>query len=213
MGDTLHRVTELAEQAIPQAEMTGITMLVDEQPTTAVFTDPTAPEIDESQYASGRGPCLDAFRTQQVLIIDCTEEDDRWPEFGEAAAEHGILSTMSIPMVAAGRGVGAMNFYARRLDAFGDNEVEVGHKFAEQAAIVLANADAYWTAHTLSENLNEALESRAVIEQAKGVLMAQSGIGSEEAFDLLRRASQRENRKLRDIAVEIVERVGKDRKD
>lgn len=209
--DTLHRVSELAERALPSATMTGITMLVDEKPTTAVFTDPLSPEIDEAQYTSGRGPCLDAFRTQQVLTITCTENEGRWPEFAAVAAKHGILSTMSLPMVAAGRGVGAMNFYARTDNAFGEREVEVGLKFAEQAAIVLANADAYWTAHSLSENLNEAMQSRAVIEQAKGILMAQSGLNADEAFDLLRRASQRENRKLRDVAIDIVERTQRTR--
>lgn len=213
MQDTLHRVSELAEQAVSPAVMIGLTMLVEEKPATAVFTDPLAPEIDEVQYTSGRGPCLDAFRTQEVLVIHCTEHDERWPEFGEVAAKHGILSTMSLPMVAAGRAVGAMNFYARTDDAFGEREVEAGSKFAEQAAIVLANADAYWTAQSLSENLNEAMQSRAVIEQAKGILMAQSGLSADEAFDLLRRASQRENRKLRDVAIDIVERTQRPRSD
>ncbi len=75
------------------------------------------------------------------------------------------------------------------------------------ASVVLANAQAYWSAYELSRQLQQAMESRASIEQAKGILIEQSGVNEDEAFQLLRRASQRENRKLRDIATEVVRRA------
>ncbi len=204
LQETLHRVTALAEEAIPAADMTGITMVVEGRAKTAVFTDDEAPEIDAAQYETGIGPCLDAFRHQEVLTIDDTVKDERWAPFSEAAAAHGVRSTLSLPLVANHEGLGALNFYARTPSAFGDEEISVGSQFATQAAVVLANAQAYWDAHQLSEDLATAMKSRAAIEQAKGILMGAQRCGPDEAFQILVRASQRENRKLRDIADDIV---------
>jgi GAF domain-containing protein len=206
MQQTLTRVVRYAEQAIPAAEMTGITMLVDGRARTAVFTDDSAPEIDSAQYETGIGPCLDAFRHQSVFVVHDLTKDDRWPPFSEAAEAHGIRSTMSIPLVANHEGVGAMNFYSRTPDGFSEIDVDVASQFAVQASVVLANAQAYWDAHQLSENLATAMQSRAVIEQAKGILMGAQRCTADEAFQILVRASQRENRKLRDIAEELVGR-------
>jgi GAF domain-containing protein len=205
--DTLFRVTELAERAVPQSAMTGITMLVEGKPATAVFTNGEAPEIDSAQYKTGEGPCLEAFRSQQVVIIESTESDDRWPDFCVTAIEHGVRSMLSLPLAANGEAVGALNFYALSPAAFGDAEREAATGFATQAAIVLANAQAYWDARNLSEQLSEAMRSRATIEQAKGIIMSQSGVGPDAAFELLVRASQRENRKLRQIAEDLVRRA------
>ena len=99
---------------------------------------------------------------------------------------------------------GAMNLYSTRERAFGPGEVELGRLFAAQAAIVLANAQAYWSARAKSEQLEQALESRAEIEQAKGVIMASTRCTPDQAFDLLVRQSQQQNRKLREIAAEVV---------
>jgi GAF domain-containing protein len=207
LKETLDRVAVLAAEAVPPADFVGMTMLVDGRARTAVFTDETAPEIDAAQYQTGIGPCLDAFRHSEVFTIDDTTKDDRWGPFVEAAAAHGIRSTLSLPLVANHEGLGALNFYARTADVFTDDDVKVGSHFAAQAAILLANSQAYWDAHELSQNLAAAMKSRAVIEQAKGILMAAQRCGSDEAFQILVRASQRENRKLRDIAAEIVARA------
>ena len=202
--DTLHRVAAMAEEAVSGADMTGISLLVEGRPRTAVFTSKKAPEIDSVQYETGKGPCLDSFREQQVLGIPDTIEDERWRPFAEAAAARGIRSTLSLPLVANHQGLGALNFYSRKPRSFSDDDVDVGSRFAAQAAIVLANSQVYWDAVHLSQNLNTAMQSRAVIEQAKGVLMGAQHCDADEAFQLLVRASQRENRKLREIAEEIV---------
>ena len=207
LHDTLTRVAQYAEEAVPPAAMTGITMLVEGRARTAVFTDETAPEIDTVQYETGIGPCLDAFRHKQVFVIHDTTKDDRWGPFNEAAAAHAIRSTLSIPLIANHEGVGALNFYAREPDSFSDDDVDVASQFGAQAAIVLANAQAYWDAHQLSQNLATAMQSRAVIEQAKGILMGVQRCSADEAFEILVRASQRENRKLRDIAHDLVVRA------
>jgi GAF domain-containing protein len=179
-------------------------MIIEGQRRTAVFTDPTAPEVDQAQYDSGEGPCLDAFGQRLTFRIDSTREDGPWPAFRASAAAHGIGSTLSLPMLRESDAVGAMNLYARQERAFGERDEQVGAMFASHAAIVLANANAYWDARDLSSRLGEAMKSRAVIEQAKGILMANQRCAENEAFELLVRASQRENVKLRDVARRIV---------
>jgi GAF domain-containing protein len=206
LRDTLQQVSELACEAVG-ADMVGITMLVEGRARTAVFTDDAAPEIDAAQYETGVGPCLDAFRYQQVFRIDDMDKDEQWPPFSEAAAARGINSSMSLPLVARHEGIGALNVYSRASAAFSDEDVAVGLQFATHAAIVLANAQAYWDAHQLGQDMAEAMKSRATIEQAKGILMAAQRCGPDDAFNVLVRASQRENRKLRDMAAEIVTRT------
>jgi GAF domain-containing protein len=201
---TLVRVCELTTEAVPHADLVGITMMVEGRERTAVFTDETAPEIDQAQYDSGEGPCLDAYRQQQAFVIDSTRRSGPWPAFRAAAAAHGIGSTLSLPLGLGEQRLGALNLYAHREDAFDDTDRDVGSPFAAQAAIVLANAQAYWDARALGERLGEAMQSRAVIEQAKGMLMAAQHCDEDAAFELLIRASQRENIKLRDLATRIV---------
>ena len=211
IGDTLLRVSQITQEAMPAAELAGISLLGDNgKPTTAIFTDMDAPEIDAGQYESGRGPCLDAWRQQRVIRIDEMDKaSGDYREFARTAQAHGVKSTLSLPLHAANRGVGALNLYARVDHGFSEDDEAIGADLAAVAAIVLANASDYWEALKLSEQLTEAMRSRAVIEQAKGMLMAQSpNLDADGAFDLLRRASQRENVKLRDIALRIVERKG-----
>ena len=205
MGDTLRRVIELVVVAMPPATYAGISMLVDDKVTTSVFSDPEVPEIDQAQYSAGTGPCLDAYRDGEVHRIASTERDDRWPEFCRTAVEHGIRSTLSLPLRVGDDSVGALNLYSTLEDGFSKEDQANGETFALQAAVVLANAQAYWDARTLGEHLAEAMQSRATIEQAKGILMAQSNVGPDAAFEMLRSASQRENRRLRDVAQALVD--------
>ena len=208
LADTLTGVSKLAESVVTPAAMVGITLMVDGRPSTAIFTDGEAPEIDTSQYETGVGPCLDAFRNGKRYRIDDTAEEDRWPSFARTALEHGVRSTLSLPLSTGGAAAfGAMNFYSCDAAAFTDDVEDTAAVFAGAAATALANAQAYWDAHQLSEDLQAAIKTRAVIEQAKGILMSQSHIGEDEAFTLLIHASQRENRKLRDIAAELVQRA------
>lgn len=201
---TLTRVAQLTVDAMDNGDFVGITMIVDGRPQTAVYTDPLSPALDETQYETGDGPCLDAFRLLSIQRIESTSEPGPWPAFRRAAAGSGVGSTLSLPMAIHSTGVGALNVYAKKHHAFGPADEESGSLFAAQAAIVLANAQIYWDARTLGEDLGEAMKSRAVIEQAKGILMAAQKCAETEAFALLVRASQRENVKLRDIATRIV---------
>jgi GAF domain-containing protein len=139
-----------------------------------------------------------------VYRIESTATDARWPEFSRAAGAKGIKSTLSLPLMVEDEPVGALNLYSREEASFGDDEEQIGMAFASQAAVAMANAQAYWEAKEVADQLGEAMRSRAVIEQAKGILMAAQGCSPDQAFDLLVKASQRSNRKLREIAQDIV---------
>ena len=203
LSDTLHRVAELSMSALPQVTHVGITLLVDGRPDTAIFTHPEVPEIDQAQYRTGIGPCLDAFRHGHPYVIDSTLEAGDWQAFRDSAARHGVMSSMSVPLIVHAGPIGALNMYSETERAFLDDDVEIGGAFASQAAFVLANAQAYWDARTLSENMAQAMQSRATIEQAKGIIMSTSGCTPDQAMDLLVQQSQHQNVKLRDIAREI----------
>jgi GAF domain-containing protein len=211
MHDTLERVSELARDSVAAVDFVGLTMLVDGRPATAVFTDPGSPEIDQAQYRTGRGPCVESFRTGEIRMTPATRAETRWPEFADACLQHGILSTLSVPLANGDARFGAMNLYASREDAFDDVAIASSRTFAAQASVVLANAAAYWDARTLSEHLQESIESRAIIEQAKGIIMGSMRCTADEAFGHLVRQSQHTNRKVREVAQGIVNDIARHR--
>ena len=206
LDDTLLKVAELARR-YADADLASITMLVEGRPTTAVYTHEDAPRIDASQYETGSGPCLDAYRHQVVYRIDDTATERRWPSFTRDAAAHGVISSLSIPINAREEGLGALNLYARRRAAFDEDSAQRLARFSTHAGVVLSNARTHRASVTRGENLTRALDSRATIDIATGILMAGGGRSPDDAFQMLVSASQRENRKLRDIAAEIVERT------
>jgi GAF domain-containing protein len=211
VGDTLHRLAEISVGAVAPAAFLGMSMLAEDgHPTTAVFTDPASPEIDQAQYQEGKGPCLDAWRQgTNVRLDDVEDARDRYPAFSAACRERGIRSTLSLAMVVGESSIGAMNLYAREPAGFSDDHEELCGHLARVSGTVLANVSAYWTAFDLAEGLDRAMRTRAVIEQAKGVLMARPPYpDADRAFDMLRSASQRENVKLNAIAQRIIEGKG-----
>lgn len=208
LPDTLERVAYLVEDVVSTAKLTGITLIGDDgRPTTAARTDAETQEIDSAQYEADEGPCLHAFRTRRVVHVRSIRNDARWRNFRSSALEHGVHSSLSIPLEVDDSAIGALNLYGSAENGFSADDERNATLFAAQASIALQNAQAYWGAYQEALNLGEAMKSRALIEQAKGILIGETGVSAEEAFDMLRRASQRENRKLRDIASEIVERA------
>jgi GAF domain-containing protein len=204
MGDTLTRVAELTTEAVPPAVYVGITLLIEDRIGTYVFTHPEVPEIDRAQYDTGDGPCVDAYRTGEVMVIASTLATDRWTEFARCAAAHGVRSTLSLPLIAGSSTIGALNLYAEVEQAFGPADTEAAQRFAGQAAFLLANAQAYWDARMLNEGLEAAMVHRATIEQAKGLIMAATRCDPDQAFRRLVAQSQHENVKVRDLAARLV---------
>ena len=206
LNQALDQLAHLACLAVPGCTMVGITLFDGSTHTTAIHTHDEPPVIDQAQYDADRGPCLDAMRHGRVEHMADTAADDRWPEFAAAARAVGVQSTLSLPMLVGDRVVGGFNMYGLQPDAFTGDSAKTAAEFAAQAGLAVGSALAFWQQHELVHHLEEALKSRPVIEQAKGMIMAREGVDADEAFDILRRASQRQNRKLRDVAVEIVER-------
>jgi GAF domain-containing protein len=158
-------------------------------------------DLDQLQYLHG-GPCVEAVRTGSEVQVSIP--DGRYPEFEEAVLAREIKLVHSVPLTAAGTSWGALNLYSREVSAPRPSESDGLRELAERAAVVLANAVSWSRLQSTNERLTRILESRGIIGQAQGILMAREGIGSDQAFDILRRASQRMNRKLRDIAAEVV---------
>lgn len=198
---TLSRVCALAVEHIAGCDHAGISLVEGRQRiVTHGATDGVSTEVDRLQYATGQGPCLDAIRDHAVLISPDLSLDTRWPDFARAAvAATGVRSMMSFRLFAARDTMGALNLYSRRPAAFvaAGPAAEVGSVFAAHAAVALSGARAV-------ANLKVALESRETISVAVGVLMCRQGVGRQAGFDILRRASQRENVKVRDLAARII---------
>ena len=207
LDSVLSKIVAMTKKVIAGADEVSVTLVRKGRAETAAHTGELAMQADERQYGLGNGPCLDAGRGGETLLIADMRTDDRWPKYAPQAVRAGVLSSLSIPLPIQEDLVGALNVYARVPDAFDDAAVEAGKAFAAYAAIAIANADALASTSELADHLRFAMESRAAIEQAKGILMAREGISPDKAFEMLVRASQRENRKLRDLAVELVERA------
>jgi hypothetical protein len=204
MGDALTKVCQAALDAVEPATRAGISMTVNGRIGTYVFSHPEVQAIDQPQYDTGDGPCLDAFRTGQTTAIRSTLDPGPYPDFRRVAADHGLLSVLSTPLDAGSETVVALNLYAPVVDAFDERMAVNARILARHAAYLLLNHQAYWDARTLSENLKQAMESRAEIEQAKGIIMAAVGCSADEAFKRLREQSQHQNVKVRDLATELV---------
>jgi GAF domain-containing protein len=168
------------------------------------WTDLVAERLDTYQYDNDSGPCVDAIRTGELIGISSLALDNRWPRFAEEAAKEGLQSSYSVPLKVDSRTVGALNLYSLG-GRFLDRDEAISRQFAYQAAVTLANAQAYQQAQDLVDNLRVALESRDVIGQAKGIIMERERCTADRAFEILRTLSQARNVKLRDLAQRVVE--------
>ncbi|TFV58494.1 UNVERIFIED_ORG: ANTAR domain-containing protein [Bacillus sp. AZ43] len=206
LTEVLTEITRIAAQGIPGAESTSITLLRGDKAFTAAHFGEMALAADELQYEKGYGPCMDAGRGGVLLRVDDMRTEQRWPEYVANVQATGVLSSLSVPLPYQGSSIGALNVYSSEPAAFASPEsLEAGLQVAEVVAVAVANADAHAQLGEQARNMRLAMDSRAVIEQAKGVLMAQRHVDADQAFEILREASQRYNRKLRDIALGIVE--------
>ncbi len=201
----LDEVTRLTAQALPDCDGASLTMLEDGNPAVGASSNDWARELDHLQFEEREGPCLDASRTGQVFRVRDLSSDNRWPFFGPRAAEAGARSVVSFPMASEGKAIGALNAYSKRADAFPSEVVALGELIAAQASMATLVASSYFRHRSLGDQLRQALQSRAVIEQAKGILMAARRCTEQQAFDALVQLSQTSNRKLRDVAQALVD--------
>jgi GAF domain-containing protein len=147
---------------------------------------------------------VDAGRAGQVFLVDDMRSDQRWPEYAQSVAAHGVLSSLSVPLPFQGATIGALNTYASRPQAFSHHDVDLAEEVAAWLAVAVGNAEAAARTSDDLTQLRIVMMSRSFIEQAKGILMERHKITEDEAFTMLTHASQRTNTKLRDVAAELV---------
>jgi GAF domain-containing protein len=204
LGAVLERVAELAKQTIAGADEVSVTLMDNDKARSVAFTGDLAVDLDERQYEKGYGPCLDAAQTGTTISIEDTAHSDTYSDFGKACQRRGVTRTLSLGMPIPQRSVGALNVYGRHGTPFDADTIALGQTFASYAAVALSNAALFNSARELAEQMQQALTSRAVIEQAKGIIMATEKCSPAEAFTRLTKRSQNSNRKLRVIAEEVV---------
>ncbi len=204
----LQRVAEAAQHLVPELDEVSVTLVERDQPHTAVFTGELASYLDERQYELGASPCADAALSGGTIIVATADPlASAYPHFAQIAAGHGITQTLSVGLPAPQRTVGALNMYSSAAHAFTPESVGLAEAFAGYAGVAVANAALYQSAAQEARHMHQALKTRARIEQARGILMANHRCSADEAFLLLIRASQLQNRTLHDVAVELVEQT------
>lgn len=186
------------------ADGCGVTLQRRQRPLTVVSTEGVADKLDEKQYSQDDGPCLQALRTGRVVHVPDMLEESRWGHYPGFAADLGIRSSLSLPIPVRAHTAGALNFYAADPDAFAENDRHTLAMFAAQAGGGIALAQRLADAEDFTRDLQTALASRSVIDQAIGSVMQQYKCTEQEAFDLLRRLSQQANLKLRDVCTRLL---------
>lgn len=196
----LHRMSKLAVDTIEPAQHCGITIVAGGKVSTPASTDDVPVLVDQIQYDTGQGPCLDAIRHHETFTSpDITRETQRWPDFAaRAARETPVRSVMSFRLFTSERTYGALNMYSQRVDAFGPTDDRAGSAFAAHAAVALSGT-------SLVDSLRRALDTRDTIATAKGMIMVTSQVDADAAFEMLKQASMRENVKLSAVAQRIVD--------
>lgn len=199
----LQQLTELALELIPGSAAAGVVAATD---STWIYTGfPAAiAEAHRQQMRSGTGPLVEAIRFGEARRIDDAGQEQRWPPACEAMTDLGLSSSLILPLRTDRRPRGALAVYGREPEAFAGAGHDVALLFAAQGGVAVRNATAYRNCRQLVTNLHAALESRAVIEQAKGILVAEHGCDPEVAFKELSRMSQHTNRKVHDISADLV---------
>jgi hypothetical protein len=202
----LNMILEAAVEALGFDAATVTARQGDDMATVAA-TDQRLIALDDAQYETGEGPCLAVLEPHEPISLnDAAALEDRWEYFSRTAAHLGVHSTLSLHLPVDSADVAAsLNLYSKQRLELGGEQVAAAAPFAEQLAAAILSVDAYRSTAKLAREMAEAMRSRAVIEQAKGMLMSEHRINADEAFQRLTQLSQRSNRKLREVAQRLVD--------
>lgn len=208
--ELLSAVAAFAAHALPRVDGVSVSLLqprdehlrIQARTATAQFVS----EIDDVQYGElHEGPCISSMQTGRATVSGSLGSDSRWPRLGGRVARMSVHSALSLPLTVGDQVIGSINAYAHTRDAFGEHAVELGTQFAPPAAVSVYNAQLLATARERTDNLRRALSSRAVIDQAIGIIRSRSGADADEAFERLKHLSQTTNVKLVVVAERLVE--------
>jgi GAF domain-containing protein len=203
----LELVTSLAATTTPGTLGAAVTVVDEHGKRSKAASNAAAERADALQYEFDEGPCLTAWRTQEVVRIDDTTTDGRWPRWNEAASQLGVRSVLSTPLLMREESIGAMKVYCERPHNYGPHDEHVMRLLAAQAAILLANSQSLQEARRLSRQLTEALASRDAVAQATGVLMARGAASAQDAFATLAAAARRTGAPVLEVARALVAAV------
>lgn len=194
----LDAVVRLAVESLDSCEHAGISRITQRRITSPASSGEVPRVIDRIQEETGEGPCLDAIRSEQLFETGDLQAETRWPRFSKRAHEEtGVCSILAVRLFAGDDTMGALNVYSSQRDAFDDTDIALAAVFAAHAALAVSSV-------RREVGLEEKARSRDLIGQAKGMIMARSSVDEDQAFDMLRHASQRMNVKVKDIAEQIV---------
>jgi GAF domain-containing protein len=207
LDTVMDTVAGLMKRTVPGAAEVSVTIVERGQAKTVAFTGQLAKDLDERQYERGYGPCLACVEGNQPIVINDMVRDARWRHWALDATERGAGSSLSIPVPVQREVMAALNIYSTEQHAFDPDSIELATTFGAYAGVALANMHLYQAQGQVAEQLQKAMQSRAAIEQAKGILMGQRRCTAEDAFDLLIKISQDTNRKLRDVAQVLVDQA------
>jgi GAF domain-containing protein len=203
----LGRVTDLAVRAVDGADEASVTVLGHEEAHTAAATGSLARRLDESQYRLGYGPCVEAAAENTTVSATDLATDIRWSQWTAHALAAGVRSSLSVGLCVDDKLIGALNFYARSARAFDDTAIRLARIFAEDTAIALAGLRLYDATRTVADRLQSMSHRRAVIEQAKGIIMSHRRCTAEQAFTVLLQAARESGCRVRDAAALLVDSI------
>ena len=196
---TLQRMVDITPEFFDSCDYVGISLVERDRILTPAASTQKLRELDELQYELGEGPCRESIRSHATIIIEDLHTDPRWPKWGHVMSEQlGIRSSLSFRLFTRPDDTwGALNVYSCTPSSFTEQDVLHGQVIAAMSAVVLARS-------INDEHLARALETRTVIGQATGMVMERYGLDAQTAFNVLRRLSSQDNRKLRDLAQQVV---------
>lgn len=203
--DALRRLTSLGAALVPGGTAAAVTIAMPKGALIFAASDRRLDKLHRLQFDSGEGPVVETLRHNEPRRVDDTAAELRWPAFCRAAAQAGFGSCLALPLRTDRQPAGAVALYGREPDVFRGAGHDVALLFAAQGGTAVRNASLYRTCRRMVDSLHAGLESRAVIEQAKGILHAELGVSTGEAFGLLSRYSQNTNQPVRTISAQLVQ--------
>ncbi|AGZ41181.1 GAF and ANTAR domain-containing protein [Actinoplanes friuliensis] len=205
LATALAKVADLARRTVPGADEVSITLVGPGGAHTAAFTGKRALAIDEWQYEQGNGPCLAAAAANLTVTVPDLAGDSRWPAWADHALTTGVHSSMSIGLPLRRSVSGALNVYALEPHAFDDDAVILAETFAGYAAVAMANAHLDDESAFIADHTRSAMDDSALVEQAKGIIMAEHHCTAEEASVILARLADIAGSDLHDAATALID--------
>jgi GAF domain-containing protein len=199
--ETIDAVVQFALQAL-SCTYAGVALYArGSRPEVAAVTDPVVADVYDLQLTSQTGPLVTALQEKTTVLIRDTTTDDRWPEWAAKVAALGVRSVLDVPLVTGGgahQTVGVLGLYSPAADAFDADDEAIAHILARHASVAVASA-------RHEETMAQAVDARKLVGQAMGILMERFDVDGDRAFAILKRYSQDNNTKLRDVAQHLID--------